>query len=157
MKCFTRIVLLLSFPLFSDAQQNPYWQEPNRVQADSFRVIFQKTSNDSLRMYCCRELGLYYQEINSDSSLYFYEQQLVFAQKLELKIWEAEALNRIGYVSSLLGNYPKSLIVLLNAKEIADDKETEKNIWHVSLFSKDNNPEISRLTLSASIEQHTGI
>src|SRR3954467_4721369 len=113
MKLFIKLMLLLLLPVFLKAQQNPYWQEPTKTQADSLRNLLQNSSNDSLRMYLSRQLGLYYQEIQRDSSLYFFEQQLLLAQKLKLKIWEAEAYRGIGYVSVLLGNYPRSLKSLL--------------------------------------------
>ncbi len=156
MKLFIKLMLLLLLPAFLKAQQNPYWQEPTKTQADSLRNLFQNSGNDSLRMYSFRQLGLYYQEINRDSSLYFFEQQLLVAQKLKLKIWEAEAYKGIGYVSCLLGNYPRSLKSLLTAKDIASEKGIEKNIWKISQFSKEEDPFKSRMTLLAGITQTLG-
>jgi two-component system NtrC family sensor kinase len=157
LKFFFIILFFYLSPLFTAAQQNPYWQEPSRVQADSLRVVFENTSNDSIRMYVCRELGLYYQEINRDSSLYFYKNQLSLAQKLNFKIWEGEAFNRMGYITILLGNFSGALKSLMKAKEIADDKNTGDNTWGITLFSTDKNPDRARLTLSASVEAHKGI
>jgi two-component system, NtrC family, sensor kinase len=157
LKFFFLILFIYLLPHFATAQQNPYWQEPSRVQADSLRAVFNHTGNDSIRMYVCRELGLYYQEINRDSSLYFYQKQLLLAQKLNFKIWEGESLNRIGYITILLGNFSGALKSLLQAKDIAADKNTGDNIWGISLFSRDKNPDKARLTLSASVEAHRGI
>jgi len=114
MKPLIKIFLLLLFPAFSKAQQNPYWQEPTRDQADSFRTAISHENNDTTRMYLYRELGLYYQEVQRDSSLYFFQQHLLIAQKLKLKLWEAEALNRIGLAFLNLGNYPASLESLVS-------------------------------------------
>jgi hypothetical protein len=156
MKSFIKVILILLLPVFLMAQQNPYWQEPTKTQADSLRNLLQNSSNDSLRMYSSRQLGLYYEEINRDSSLYFFEQQLLLAQKLKLKIWEAEAYKGIGYVSCLLGNYPRSLKSLLTARDIAREKEIEKNIWEIAQFSKEEDPFKSRLTLLAGTTQTLG-
>ena len=157
MKPLIKIFLLLLFPVISKAQQNPYWQEPTRDQADSFRTAISHENNDTTRMYLYRELGLYYQEVQRDSSLYFFQQHLLIAQKLKLKLWEAEALNRIGLAFLNLGNYPASLEALSHAQTIAEDQETEKNIWQIAAFSKSENPRIARLTVLASIHNHLGI
>ena len=155
---FSFIILFFYLsPLFTTAQQNPYWQEPSRMQADSLRVVFENAGDDSIRMYVCRELGLYYQEINRDSSLYFYQNQLSLAHKLNFKIWEGEAFNRIGYINILLGNFSGALKSLMKAKEIATDKNTGENIWGIMHFTADKNPDQARLTLSASVEAHWGI
>jgi len=142
---------------FGLAQKNPYWIEPSRHQADSLRALLMQINNDSTRMYICRELGFYYDEIQRDSSLYYYRQQLLLAQKLKLKLWEAEAYCGMGLALTNLGDTPKSLQVLLKGETIADNKETEKNVWHVELLSKDENPQTARMTVLGRIYSNMGV
>ena len=147
MKTFIKILLLLLLPAFSIAQQNPFWEEWNKEQADSLQLIWNKTSNDTLRMGIARSLAYYYSEINIDSGLYYTQQQLALARQLKLKLWEADALDGIGYMFSYLKNYSGSLQAFLEGLKIAEDKETEKNIWQVSRFSKTGNPVFARLSV----------
>ncbi|MEO7444128.1 MAG: ATP-binding protein [Ferruginibacter sp.] len=72
------------------------------------------------------------------------------AKKLKLKLWEADALSQIGYVSSLMTNYTKALSSLLAALKIAEDKSSEKNIWSLDYFTRDNNIPSARLIVVAS-------
>jgi two-component system, NtrC family, sensor kinase len=157
MKLIIGLLLPLLFTVTLAAQQNPYWQEPSKTQAASLRRLVQETKNDSLRMYACRQLGLYYQEIKRDSSLLFYEQQLSLASRLKLKLWEAEAYSRIGYISGILGNYPRSLKSLTIARGIIRDKNTENGTWNIAHFSKEQDAHTAWSTLAASIAEHLGI
>jgi signal transduction histidine kinase len=151
MKSFIKIVLLFFFPAFSIAQQNVYGEELTKKQIDSLRLVLKITANDTLRMGIARSFCFYYMEIKRDSALYFVEQQLALAKQLKLKLWEADALDNIGYVSFLLTNYPRSLQAFIEGLKIAQDKESEKNIWQISKFSKEGNPRIARLTVLAII------
>jgi two-component system NtrC family sensor kinase len=147
MKLFIRILLLFLLPASSIAQQYPYWEEWNKEQADSLQLIWNNTTNDTLRMGIARSLSNYYSEINIDSALYYAQQQVALARQLKLKLWEADALDGIGYVLSRLKDYPRSLQAFLAGLEIAENKETAKNIWQVSRFSTMGNPAFARLVV----------
>ena len=149
MKVFIKIMLLLLLPTFTVAQQNPYWEEWNKEQADSLQLIFYNSANDTIRMGVARSLGFYYQELNTDSALYFHQKQASLAVQLKSKLWEADALENMGYVLSIQKNYPQSLKAFFAAIKIAEDKETEKNIWQVSRFSKAGDPTLARLVVLA--------
>jgi signal transduction histidine kinase len=149
--------MILMLPTIMIAQKKSYWQQPGKEQVDVYRTKLNHINNDTMQMYLCREIGMYYQEIQRDSSLYFFQQSLLLAQRLKLKLWEAEAYNRIGFILSNLGNYPGSLQFLLNAQTIAENIECEKNIWLISVFSKDENPVIARKTVLGSVHDHLGI
>src|SRR5665213_1345307 len=157
MKFLIKIILLFLSPLFTAAQQNSYWQEPNQEQADSFRVVLQHIQNDTTRMYLYRGLGRYYQEVQRDSSLYFFQQQLLLAKQLKSKLWEAEAYQQIGLALNNLGNYPASLQAILTAQNIAENPKSEKNIWDISVFSEDQNPHTARLNVLGNIYDRLGI
>ena len=157
MKFLIKIILLFLSPLFAVAQQNSYWQEPSQGQADSFRIVLQHTQNDTTRMYLSRGLGLYYQEVQRDSSLYFFQQQLLLAKQLKSKLWEAEAYQQIGLALTNLGNYPASLQAILTAQNIAEDPKSEKDIWDISVFSEDQNPHTARLNVLSNTYDRLGI
>jgi signal transduction histidine kinase len=117
------------------AQEQTYFVQFTDAQADSVKTLLRTSGNDTLRMKLSRYLGLYYQEKNRDSSLQYTLQQLQLAKKLKQKLWEADAYDASGWLLSQLKNYPLSLTHLLNARRIAEDKTTEKNIWNLSWFS----------------------
>lgn len=156
MKLFIIIILHLCLPVFSIAQQNPYWEEWNKEQADSLRLIIYNSTNDTIRMAVARSLGYYYMEIDLDSSHHFLQKQASLAVQLKSKLWEADALDNIGYILSYKKNYAQSLKVFLDAIKIAEDKETEKNIWQVSRFSKAGDPAMARLVVLASCRLDIG-
>ena len=156
MKLFTKIILLLLLPVFSLAQQNPYWEVWQKVQGDSLKLYWNNTSNDTIRMGLARSLGYYYQEIDLDSAFYFLQKQATLAVQLKAKLWEADALDNMGYILSYKKNYAQSLKVFLTAIKIAEDKETEQNIWQVSRFSKAGDPTLARLVVLASCRLDIG-
>ena len=141
------IFLVFFIPAFAKAQEDPYIENWSNKQIDSIRIELSYTTNDTIRMRLSRSLGWHYQEINRDSSLYFHEQQLALARKLQLRLWEADALDQVGWVLSQLKNYPLSLQYFLDAIKIVENRDCEKNIWHVMLFAKDKNPRTARLTV----------
>jgi len=51
-------LLLLTY-LPSAGQNNPYWQEPTRLQADRLKKVLQASKNDTVNMYINRQLGMY--------------------------------------------------------------------------------------------------
>ena len=156
MKYFLRILLLLLSPSFLMAQ-NAMYEEPTKKQADSLRIEFQILKNDTIRINICKKLGLYYQETNIDSSIYFHNHELRLAKQLNQKLWEALALDELGYAMYNIGNYAQSLNYLLQALNIAEDKECEKNVIEITEFSKDGNPHYARLYVLASVYDNLGI
>ena len=146
MKQLIRLFFFLFIPVFAMAQQDPFVENWSDTQIDSLRMILQSTTNDTMRMRLSRSMQWHYSELNRDSSLYFSLQQLTLARKLKLKLWEADALDGSGWVLAQLKNYPLSLQHFMDGIAILQNKDCEKNIWHISLFAKDKNPETARLT-----------
>ena len=147
-----KIFLFVWLPFFSMAQVNPLYIEPTKKQADSLLVELKKEINDTLRMAAYRELALYYLDINADSTLFFVERDLPLAKKLQLKLWEADALDLMAIVLSSQGNFVKSLISYNAAFQIVESRESEKNIWNISKFTDSKLPEFARLSLLATIQ-----
>jgi two-component system, NtrC family, sensor kinase len=151
MKLIFKVFFFLLIPVFVTAQQDPFVEMWSVKQIDSLKEEWKHTAdNDTMRMRLSRSFGWYYQEIDRDSSLYFQSIQLKLARKLKLKLWEADALDQGGWVLAQLKNYPLSLQYFLAALEILQNKDCEKNIWLITLFSKDKDPEKARLTCLAS-------
>jgi signal transduction histidine kinase len=156
-RLYSRGLFLLLLPFHGAAQNNPFWQEPTRIQVDSLKGVLAATKNDTVNMYINRQLGMYYQEINRPVALAYYESMLMQAKKTNQQIWEAEALSRIGYVSCLMQNYSGGLKSLLLAKTIASEPGAEQGIWGPGLLSKKSDAYEVRLTVLADINQHCGI
>ena len=133
---FFLLLVLLETPSVSTAQ-NTLFDKPVKQELDSIRKVLQQTDNDTLKMSAFRDLHFYYSEMNRDTALYFAEQQLHLSQKLHQKLWEASAYESIGYVTQIMGNYPKAYEALSNALKIAEDVNSEKHNWNVKKFSKD--------------------
>ena len=156
-KINTVLFFILIIPLMALGQNNPYWQEPTAAEADSLKMVLQSTDNDSVKMHINRQLGLYYQEIHRFTALEYFETQLELAKRLNQKVWEADALSGIGYVSSLIQNYPGSLNSLLAARDIASDPQAGKDLWNVYQFSEDSDANRARLTVLAGVINHLGV
>jgi signal transduction histidine kinase len=145
MKIILKIFFSLLIPSVAAAQQGLYFETWSNKQVDSLKNELHRTSNDTMQMFIYRCLGFHYQETNRDSSLYFHEQQLALARKLQLKLWQADALDQAGWELSYMKNYPRSLQYFLDGLKILENSDSEKNIWLITLFSKDKNPRIARL------------
>ena len=144
-----KIVLYILLPFFSMAQVNPLFLEPTKEQADSLRKALNENINDTLRMAANRELALFYFDINLDSAIFYIEKDLPLARKLQLKLWEADALDLMGIISNSQGNYVKAIKSINEALQIVENKECEKNIWKISKFTNSNLPEYARLSMLA--------
>ncbi|HUR66292.1 MAG TPA: ATP-binding protein [Chitinophagaceae bacterium] len=146
-----KLLLCILLPVISLAQVNPLFLEPTKKQADSLKLALEQNMNDTLRMAANRELSLYYLDINSDSALYYIEKDLPLARKLNLKLWEADALDLLGISTSNKGNFVKSIRSIQEALHITESRECEKNIWHISKFTNSGDPEKARLSMLGTI------
>jgi two-component system NtrC family sensor kinase len=143
---YLKILLILLLPTFAVAQYSTsYWEEFTKNQTDSLRSAFQKTTNDTLRMEIARGIAYYYIEVNRDSALYFFDYQLRISRQLNLKLWEADALDNFGYLWAELKNYPKALQAFIEALKISENEETEKDIWHFAHFTNSGLSKNARL------------
>ncbi len=148
MKLFVKTGFFLFFPVLLIAQSRP-------SQLDSLQMLLGNAPSDTARMNIYDQLGWYYAEINRDSALSYFEKELPISRKLNLRMYEADALNGMGYMLEQLGNYPKSLESYLEAQKIARDIASEKNAWNLTHnawnTSKSPDPKDARLDLLAWI------
>ncbi len=144
MKLFVKIGFFLFFPILLMAQSQP-------SQLDSLQLLLRNAPSDTVRMNIYDQLGWYYAEINRDSALSYFEKELPISRKLKLRMYEADALNGMGYALEQLGNYPKSLESYLEAQKIARDLASENNTWNLTHnawnTSKSLDPKDARLDL----------
>ncbi|MBD0287617.1 MAG: tetratricopeptide repeat protein [Flavisolibacter sp.] len=157
MKQFFQIIFLVLLHYILPAQNNPYWQEPSRIQVDSLKKVLTSSANDTVKMYVNRQIGMYYQEINRMTALGYFEEMLKLARKTKQKVWEAEALSRNGYVSCLIQNYSGGLKFLLLAKNLASKKSLEKEMSNPGLLSRKNSAFDARMTILSDITNHLGL
>ena len=123
---------------------------------DSLQQAFKTTANDTVRMDLSRELGLCYIEGRADSAVYFHELQLSIARKLNLKLWQADALDNLGYALKRMGKYPQGLTYLNEGIKIAGNPEAEKNIFKITKFSQKGIPHFARLTVLGNLNHDLG-
>jgi signal transduction histidine kinase len=148
---------LLFVTLTGKAQYNPlYWEEFTQAQIDSITVQWRRTDNDTLRLSMARSLQVFYSEWNRDTALYYMQQQLALARKLNQRLWEADALDAIGNIQSVLKNYPESLKSLLNAFRILEDEGTEKGILMLTRFAANGDARTARLIVLTSCYNDLG-
>ena len=139
MKKYLKLVLFLFLPAFAAAQH--YTQQ---WRLNDLHSILKSTSNDTVRMETYLKLGIYYDDVNLDSAVYYSEKGITIARQLKLKLYEAEMLMNTSFPLWKMGNYPKALKVLTQALEIAENPANEKNTWHLS---NTQTPRIYRLTV----------
>ena len=125
MKLFVKIGFLLFFPILLMAQSKP-------SPLAGFQLDLRNAQSDTVRMNIYDQLGWYYAEIDRDSALAYFEKELPISRKLKLRLYEADALNGMGFILGQLGNYPKSLESYLEAQKIARDVASEKTAWNLS-------------------------
>ena len=128
---------LACLPVFVSAQFQ-------HSQLDSMYQVVRHAANDTIRMDAYTKLGMYYDDVNLDSSVYYGEKGIVIARQLHLKLNEAEMQMNISFPLAKMGNYPQALKVLTQALEIAGNPSNERNTWHLL---KGQTPETYRVSL----------
>ncbi len=147
MKSFVKIFLLCLLPAFSMAQKDPTWGYVTAQQADSLKRSLLTEKNDTLKLAAYRSLGFYYQDIKRDSGVYFHEQQLALAKKLNRRLWQADAYSQAAYVLNGLGNLMKSYEYFSEAMKLAGDEKNESDNWRPWTFSNSENSHDARISI----------
>jgi two-component system, NtrC family, sensor kinase len=137
----------------------------NAQQPDinSLRQKIEMAQNDTVKIVLLRPIIEAYAETKPDSSVYFAEQLLIPARKLNFKLSEVYALAQIGYAYMNMGNYPGSLQTLLSALVIAEDRKSERNILPDKYLDRELylnhpvTPQMLRLGLLARVHAILGV
>ncbi len=156
MRVIIKIFLLCLIPAVTMAQKDPTWGYVNDKQVDSLRHAVITAPNDTLKMAACRSLGFYYQDFIPDSGLYFHEQQLALAKKLNMKLWQADAYSQAAYVMTSSGNAMKAYEYHSEARKLAADEKNEADNWRPWTFSNAENGHTARIAILGMNSQMTG-
>lgn len=108
---------------------------------DSLHQVLKNASNDTLRMDAYTQLVYHYSGIDQDSALYYITLGIPIAQKLQLRLNEAAFLQMWGFLIAWT-RYQQSFELLTSALKIAEDQNSEKNVWHLP---PGQTPHIARL------------
>jgi two-component system NtrC family sensor kinase len=155
MKFILKIVLLF-LPVFANAQFDSTWGFVSAQGASNLRSNLPNEKNDTLLMSDYRSLGFFYQETKLDSALYFHQQQLKLAKKLDLKMWLADAYSQVGYLYLFMGNITKGYDNFIEANKIADNPKNENSNWHPWVFSNAQSLHDARLRVLAMNDNGLG-
>jgi tetratricopeptide (TPR) repeat protein len=77
------------------------------------------------------KLGSFFDDVNMDSAVYYGEKGAATARELQLRLNEAEIIINMSWPLGKMGNYPRSLKLLNDALEIANDPSNEKFTWNL--------------------------
>ena len=149
MKSYLIIGLFFLMPAFTNAQFDPTWGFIESNQVDSIKRQLNNAPNDTIKMSACRLLAFYYQEIKPDSAIYYHQQQLALAEKLNIKMWQADANQQIGFLFNRTGNLLKSYEHFVEAFKIAENPANESSNWQPWKFSNSKNLHDARLAIIA--------
>ncbi len=143
-KCL-KIVLLVLVPAIVSSQN---------TLLDSLHCTLSKASSDTIKMDACKRLGVYYDDVNLDSSQYYSEKGAMLAGQLKLNLDKAEILMNMAFPLAKMGNYPAALKVLMQASEITSDPANEKITWHLP---KNKTPETYRVYIKCLTQLGFGL
>jgi len=119
---FLIALLLLLMPFFPKAQSQ-------QRQLDSLQTILKNAPDDTVRMVTLDNLASYYAESNRDSAMFFTEDALIIAQKLNQRLFIADILLFKSYLVQKQANFSLSLKLCNEALSIIEDKKSEKNAF----------------------------
>ncbi len=139
MKKVKTILVLLFLPFVVSAQNSSY--------LDSLKQELRHTTNDTIKMDIYRNMGFYLQNGRVDSALHYHQQQLAYAEKLDMKLYEADAHQQIAYVLLWQNELPEALKNYTQALKIASEPNSAAIGWGYSNFSYSKSPADARLSI----------
>jgi tetratricopeptide (TPR) repeat protein len=135
MKSLLTTCFLLCLTVFAKAQS------PQTI-LDSLHRVVMLTKNDTIRMNAFKSLSGYYDDVNLDSSVYYWGRAIKVANQLQLR-FDAVSFNVISsWPLMKMGNYPRVLKLLNIGLDFFNDPSNEKYIYNVS---KGKSPVLIRL------------
>ena len=136
-------LLILLATLHVDAQKN----------INTLKQDLQKATADSERVLLSLNIAVSYEELISDSAIFYATQALNLSQKNNQQIAQAFALKIIAYQLMSSGRYGESLKSLEQAFNFASNTNSEKDSWSLG----EQSPLRTRLTALSSIHNNLGI
>jgi two-component system, NtrC family, sensor kinase len=142
------ILICLWLPSLCISQINPLLIVPTSRQADSIKAVALSTTNDTIRMTACRDLANYYLDFNVDSSAFYVKNAITIAQRLHLKMWEADTKDLYAAILTKMGNWAGAFQMLREAFDLLDAKDLLQNTWRLQNFSVSGTPESGVASIS---------
>ncbi|MDX2047581.1 MAG: ATP-binding protein [Chitinophagaceae bacterium] len=90
------------------------------TKIDSLKHELFKVTEDTSRVLAMTNLANAYQSYRLDSCFYYAQQALMLARKIKFPKGEFEALFWMGNTLTMVGNYPRALVIQLKALRIAE-------------------------------------
>jgi len=149
---FACLLFLLTGSLF--AQELPGIEKKSQTNLNSLHLALAKSQNDSVRSSVLIELIVYYWESNLDSSLYYIDESLIIAKKLNYRLEEGKLIGIKADLYNRKGLYAKSLDLNLESLNILNDPELSGGIaksWRA--YYENENPKEIQLLASADINR----
>jgi len=137
MKSVLKIFLLILLPGLTLAQDE---QGEESILLEALK----NAPDDTIRMEINRKLGFYHQDSDGSKALVYHQAQLALAEKLNLKLWEADAHQQIAYCLTYLYRFPDAYENYMQALEIAGNPASSANGWGFSDFSYSKSAEDAR-------------
>ena len=142
MKIFSKIILLLLFPVLSNAQD---------ILPDSLRKIFFSSKDDSVRYEAAIQLYDHFEELNRDSAFFYGDQSVQISRKNNKKLNEAYSLSRKAYQEVNKGRFAEALHSLLDAFSISENPANEKYYWAVHPLNQESQKRLYTLSCTHHI------
>ncbi len=101
---------------------------------DSLRYAYSKQISDTDKFRTTWDIVNYYLDVRTDSALYYADQNLTLAKKIDSLKFESASYKQIGDAFRALGDYPNALIFYLKRLEM-DEKENNPYKKAISLNS----------------------
>jgi signal transduction histidine kinase/large-conductance mechanosensitive channel len=119
MRRIIKLFLLLSIPVFSNAQTN---------KTDSLKQLLKTEKEDTSRAKLLLNLSFSYIYSQPDTALLLAQQSLSLAKKKNFTRGEANSLNAVAVVYVNTGNYPKALELYLEAQKKYQATQNKRGI-----------------------------
>jgi signal transduction histidine kinase len=141
-----KIILMLLLPFFALSQSE------NTV-IDKLHFEIKNAPNDELKMLALQNIAGYYAESVRDSSMFYVEKSIRYANKLDQPLWKADFLLLKAYLLQKEGNLVLSLKLCNEALAIAND---EKNVFSSKDSEFLDNPSKFRKYITLSVYHQLG-
>ncbi len=123
MKFLFKLSLLVLLPCFAKAQRQ-------FTNLDSLTSALKNAPGDTAKMVVLFNLASYYGESNRDSCLFFADQGISIAKKINQPLWVAHFLTEYqSFVAMKDGNLPLSFKLANEALELVKDRKNENNVY----------------------------
>lgn len=117
-----KIILVLLLPFFALSQSE-------NEDINNLHFELKNATTDELKMLALSGIASYYTESLRDSSMFYRQKSITYAEKLDQPLWKARFLLSKAYLLQKDVNLSSSLKLCNEALTIANDAKNEKNVF----------------------------